>query len=133
MSNNLSAQELKRASALSPDQRYDFFVSQVVSLGQIWSLESPEGWVVLSSEDDDECLPIWSHAELAAGWATEDWSDCQPQAIPLDLWIARWTPGMVEDGSLLAVFPRDDEEAVVTDPKELLASLQAEMLKQGKA
>lgn len=127
----LNAADLKKANQLSADQRYEFFIEHAVRSGFIWSLESEEGWVVLSTDDDEECLPIWSHKELAAAWAIDDWSDCTPQAIALDLWLERWTPGMIEDGSLLAVFPRDDEEGAVVGPKELRASLEAELTKQG--
>lgn len=125
--------ELQAVSKQSGDKRYQYFLEQVVQNGHIWSLDSEEGWVVLSTDDDEECLPIWSHQELAASWATDDWSDCSPQAIALDLWLSRWTPGMIEDDSLLAVFPVEDGEGTVVSPQELKAALEAEMKKQGKA
>lgn len=122
----LNKQEYRATVRLSADARYQHFVSRVVETGQIWGLSSKQGWVVLTS-DGDECFPVWPHPDYAAAWATGDWSDCRPEAVDLDVWLDRWTPGMEGDGTLIAVFPNDDEENVVVSPAELKISLLEEM------
>ncbi len=111
---------------LSASERYDHFVAKAAETEEIWSLKGEGGWVSLSSDGED-CFPVWPHPDFAAAWATGDWADCRPQVIRLDAWIDRWTPGLEGDGSLVAVFPRDEEEGVVATPGELLQSLLAEL------
>jgi hypothetical protein len=110
---------------LSADERYDYFVAKAVENGEVWSLNSDEGWVEVTSDDGEQCLPLWPHPELAAEWITGEWADCTPTAIDLDTWITRWTPGLESDGTLLAVFPLSDEGGVVVAPDELLSSMES--------
>jgi hypothetical protein len=133
MSYQLTDQERQAVAALPADQRYDYFTTKVAEWEQIWSLRNVEGWVVVSSDDGEECMPVWPHADFAAEWATGDWDDCSPAAVPLDVWLARWTPGMEKDGSMVAIFPSADEEGVVVTPTDLRDSLHAELEKNGKA
>jgi phosphoribosylformylglycinamidine cyclo-ligase len=44
-----------------------------------------------------------------------------------DSWLERWTPGMEQDNTLVAVFPNMDEENIVVSPSELKTSLLEEM------
>ena len=122
MTYTLSPQELKSVERMPAEQRYQYLMSQVAKNGQVWSLYSPSGWAVVSSEGD-ECFPIWPHPDFAALWINDDWSDCAPKAIDLETWITRWLPGMQEDGTLLAVFPNGDEEGVVISPAEMAEEL----------
>ena len=127
MSFELTEQQFRYVSHLTADQRYDYFVSTVSDWQQVWSLHGKGGWVVVSSTDGEECFPVWPHPDYAAAWATGDWADCRPEAIPLDVWLERWTPGMEQDGTLLAVFPNEEEEGVVVSPGELRDSLLEEL------
>ena len=96
-----------------------------VAAGEVWSLRSDEGWVEVSSEDGEPCMPVWPHPDFAAEWATEGWSDCRPEAIELKAWLTRWTPGLARDGVMLVVFPGEDEEGMVLPPAELGEALTA--------
>ncbi|MDH2431902.1 DUF2750 domain-containing protein [Pokkaliibacter sp. MBI-7] len=120
----LNKKDYTKVLGMKADQRYQHLIDKVADFGEVWSLYSEDGWVVLMTEDDESCLPIWPHPDYASAWATGDWADCQPKAIELDEWMTRWIPGMKEDGTLLAVFPGDDEDGVVVTPEELAASLQ---------
>ncbi len=103
---------------LSAEERYDYLIHQVMSTGEIWSLANEEGWVAFSS-DGDACLPIWPHPDFARLWATGDWADCEPEMIALDTWLERWIPGMEADGTLIVVFPDDQEEGIIVSPSEM--------------
>ena len=130
MSHRLTDRERLAVALLPADRRYDYFVSKVVAEGQVWSLRNSQGWVVMSSEEGDECLPVWPYSEFAAEWISGEWADCSPASVPLDTWLERWTPGMERDGSMLAVFPNEAEEGIVVTPGELGDSLRAELDKQ---
>lgn len=123
MAYTLSSQELQAVENLPAEQRYQYLITQILETGQVWSLHSPEGWAVVSSEGD-ECLPIWPHPDFAALWATDDWADCKPKAIDLITWTSRWLPGMEADGTMLAVFPNRNEEGVVISPAEMAVDLE---------
>jgi hypothetical protein len=110
--------DFEEVQGLSADERVDYLVEKASESQQIWSLHSKAGWVVQSS-DGEECFPIWPSEAFAKAWATDDWADCKPKAIPLDAWIERWTPGMVKDGTILAVFPVEDDDCAIMAPDEL--------------
>lgn len=125
MTYDLNASEFHAVGMLSPDGRYEYFVEKVVAGGEVWSLQSDDGWVVMSSDEGEECLPVWPHRDFAAEWASGEWADCRPAAIGLDEWVDRWTPGMEQDGTLLAIFPDEYSEGTIVSPGELLESIEA--------
>jgi len=108
---------------LSPEGRFDYFVEKLRAGNEVWSLQCDDGWVVMSSDEGEECLPVWPHEAFAAEWASGEWADCKPASIPFDVWVERWTPGLEGDGTLLAVFPDEQSEGIILAPSELLESL----------
>lgn len=130
MTYKLNDKQFECIQKLAGHERYDYFLKKVADWEEIWSLHSPAGWVELSSGDGEECLPIWPHPDFAKAWAVDDWSDCQPKAINLEVWLERWTPGLERDNTLLAVFPVDEAEGLVITPSELQEALLSE-LEQG--
>ena len=118
MSFELSKTEQQRLLALSNHQRYQSFLELVAEHQHIWSLANEEGWVTLTSEGEN-CLPIWPHSALAQQWATDDWADCQPKSVPLNVWLERWTKGLNQDETVLVVFPNLKDEALLVEPNDL--------------
>ena len=118
----LTSQQKDAVLNLSSDKRYDYAVTKMVEAGEVWSLRSDKGWVMVSTEGE-QCLPVWPHPDLAADWATGDWADCKPERIELSVWTSRWLPGMDEDELSVAVFPSRDEQGVVVHPLDFLDSL----------
>ncbi|MCK9532279.1 MAG: DUF2750 domain-containing protein [Gammaproteobacteria bacterium] len=123
MSDTLTDSEALAAAIMSADRRYEYCVEEIAVRGEVWSLKSDEGWVVMTTQEGEECLPVWPRREFAAQWADGDWADCTPEAIPLAVWMERWTPGLEQDGTLLAVFPHSDEEGTVVTPGEFFDAL----------
>ncbi len=119
----MSPEEHKALSEMSAEERYDYLMEAIVENEQVWTLKSDEGMVLMSAEGA-ECLPIWPHAEFAKEWASGNWADCSPSSIDLDSWMARWLPGMEEDGYSLAIFPSANEEGIVITPRELREALE---------
>jgi len=127
MTYKLNDKQFAAIVRLSDHERYDYFLKKVADWEEVWSLHSPEGWVELSADDGEECLPVWPHPDFAKAWAVDDWSDCQPKAIALDVWLERWTPGLEKDNTLVAVFPVNEEEGIVLPPSELHDALCSEL------
>ena len=126
MSEPLSKTQIDAINRFSADQRYDYFVNKVVEQKAVWGLSSDEGWVILSDEGDEH-LPIWPHAELAALWVTGDYSACEPKLIGLDDWLDKWLPGMAKDALLAAISPDTEGEGIVVSAEELGESIRFTM------
>ncbi|MBB1269793.1 DUF2750 domain-containing protein [Shewanella sp. SR44-3] len=102
---------------MTPEARYDFLVEQIKTEKHLWTLQDQDGCVMLTTDDED-CIPMWSSEEAASLWAVDEWSDCEPLAIPLDEFQERWVPGMGDDDLFVAVFPVQDDLGVVIPPFE---------------
>ncbi len=118
----LSAEELKRITALDAEQRYEYFIQAVADTGEIWILTDDDGFVLVSAEDE-RCIPVWPHAELAEQWIEGDWAECQAQAVDMDTWLDKWTAGLNSDELSIAVVPDTDGPGVVVTPEELSEAL----------
>ncbi|WP_245785647.1 DUF2750 domain-containing protein [Alkalimonas amylolytica] len=126
MEYQLNQDELNKLVQLTPEQRYEYFVHAAADLDAIWILVDDEGFVLVSAEDE-RCIPVWPHAELAELWIDGEWSECQAQSIPLATWLEKWTSGLQGDELAIAVFPDAEGPGVVVNPLELEEALQAEL------
>ena len=52
----LTQTQLKAINNMTAEQRYDYFIKQVVELKQVWGLSSDTGWLILPDGDED----LWS-------------------------------------------------------------------------
>lgn len=111
------SQELDQVLSMSADKRYIYLLKEVSLKQQVWILTDEHGCVILNNEDED-FVPVWPAQEFAQYWATGDWSECIPKAIPLRDWLSRWTKGLEGDEVNVAVFPNPDEEGLIMSPDE---------------
>ena len=88
-----------------------------------------EGWRVVADNLDRECVPLWPHQAYAELYATDVFAGSHPEPIPLDTFMARWLPGMAQDGRFAAVFPTPLNKGIIVAPMELHLHLAAEMKK----
>lgn len=126
MEYQLTADELNRITALDAEQRYAYFIQAVADLEKIWILVDDDGFVLVSAEDE-RCIPVWPHAELAEQWIEGEWSHCTAQAVDVDTWLDKWTSGLNGDELAIAVLPDTDGPGVVVLPDELAETLISEM------
>ncbi len=119
MSYTLTDADKTAAQNMRDDERFNHFVSRVCEHDELWILTDEHGCMMLTSDDDEDCIPVWPHADYAKEWAVDDWSQCKPEALTLQVWLKRWVPGMEDDELLVAVFPTSDATGVVVEPREL--------------
>lgn len=117
---------------LDSEQRYLYFIEQVVLHKEVWILSDEQGCVMLNTEEE-ACVPVWPSLESAQMWATSEWQHCQAQSIDLKSWQLRWTPGLEEDGFYVVVFPIESQEGSVIEAHELEADLRREIKRLNKA
>src|SRR5574344_1314506 len=70
MNEPLTQEQYQNTMALDADQRYDHFIQQVVAQGELWILKDEQGCMLLTADEDD-CIPVWPHADYAKAWAAE--------------------------------------------------------------
>ncbi|TDF38271.1 DUF2750 domain-containing protein [Alteromonadaceae bacterium M269] len=122
MSTPLDDETFTKIQSYGADKRYQYLVKQVAQNSQVWILKDEHGCVMLNSDDED-CVPIWPHKEFAEAWATEEWEVCQAEAIELDVWLSRWTRGLLDDDIAIAAFPDGNSEGLVVFPDEFEEAL----------
>jgi len=122
MNYELTADDLNKLSLLDAEQRYDYFVQAVADLEKIWILVDEEGFVLVDA-DEERCIPVWPHAEVAELWINGDWAQCQAQAVDIATWLDKWTSGLDGDELAIAVFPHAQEPGVVIGPEEFAETL----------
>jgi len=116
---DVSDKEFEAVFALDGGERYNHFVRHVADTEEVWSLRSEQGWVLTSDDDGIEFVPVWPHPRYAEACAVGYWKDAQPTSISLELWIEKWTPGMIKDSRQVAVFPTPSGEGFVITPQAL--------------
>jgi hypothetical protein len=125
-SRDLPTAEFQRVVALPPQERYAYFVERVANTQQIWSLRTRSGWVTMGDDAAGQILPVWPHSRFAETFIGENWAEAQVTGITLRDWVDRRVPGMIKQGTRIAVFPvtTTAEGAVVTEPERLQWDLQ---------
>jgi hypothetical protein len=126
--NALSNEEdLSGSFDLPGEERYVAFLARVIQQVEVWTLKGDDGFIAFSDDDGRDCFPFWPDAACAKALATDDWADCRPEPLTLDVFMTRWLPGMAKDGRLAAVFPAPDGSGVVIEPGALLQDLREEI------
>ncbi|WP_158966719.1 DUF2750 domain-containing protein [Paraglaciecola sp. L3A3] len=115
MSNSIDANTIAQ---YTPEQRLNYLVKEIIQHQQVWILTDQDGCVMLNTEDED-CAPVWPSEAYAQAWATGEWADCEPKAIDLKTWHAKWTQGLEDDDVAIAVFPSEDQDGLVISAQEL--------------
>ena len=125
MSESLSNEQINTINQLDADARYAYFTEQVIAGATVWGLKNSGGWVILTSYDDEEFIPVWSSSALAAAWAQDAKADSMPAEISLQDWMNEWLPGMIKNGLLIAVSPNSEDDCITLGAEELLEDMKA--------
>jgi hypothetical protein len=128
MARVIRPQEFTAVTSLPGPKRYEYFVKRVADSEEVWSLKSPEGWVMAADDEGLELFPVWSDADYASACREGAWSGSEPGRIPLEEWIDDWLPGLETDTRNVAVFPvRAEMAGVAVEPRLLLQDLRGEL------
>jgi len=112
-------------------KRFKYLLEEVIKHREVWILVDEHGCMMLNTEDED-CVPVWPNKEFAQHWITDDWQECKAEAISLNKWQSRWTPGLEEDELAIVVFPNQAEEGLVLFPNEFDFELSKQTKKAAK-
>jgi hypothetical protein len=103
------------------------FLADVKPTQTLWALQDKksEEWVVLDSlhYQETEVMPLWSSEELAAQHCTEEWADYAAAPISLADWLEFWIEDLVEDGVVIGINWRGEEDDLEIDLPEFTQAL----------
>lgn len=124
---NVNDKEFAAVIALEPPKRYGYFVKRVADWGSVWGLWSEGGWALAADDEGTQALPVWPHPRYAAACACEHWSGSEPREISLADWMDKWLPGMLRDGTAVAVFPTPNNKGPLVSPERVAEDLRSEL------
>ncbi|MDE8602541.1 MULTISPECIES: DUF2750 domain-containing protein [Marinomonas] len=122
MMKELSMDERVQLLVAPDSERLVYFVEQAKASQLVWSLSNEEGFVMVETDDGD-CVMVWPDADFASQWAIEDWDDCEPVSVSLDMFKTEWLPSLALDNITVAVFPNIEDEGKLSTAEELTALL----------
>ncbi|HUL10912.1 MAG TPA: DUF2750 domain-containing protein [Methylococcaceae bacterium] len=104
---------------------YQRFIEHIQESGQVWGLQSPEGWLVVDSAEfeDSEVMPFWSDEAYARAHCVGEWESFKPVGMDLEEFVEDWLAGMDEDGVLVGPNWNADLEGLEVEPSEIAKRL----------
>jgi hypothetical protein len=124
MSYRVHPKELENVSRLPAEDRYGYFLQKVGDCREIWSIGEDNRWALAADDSGREAVPVWPAEAYAAACCEGAWARDKPKVIPLKTWLDKWSPGMIADRRLVAVFPTRTGKGVFVDPQRLFNDLQ---------
>ena len=124
---DLTPDEFVRVTRLSPEQRFDYFLTHIAKTAELWGLFGSNGWVMVES-GNELCLPIWPHQDFVVAWERDDFPACNPKAISYFDFVNVWSEGLAKNNTLLLLFPcGEEEEGIVMAAPEFIVCMQEVM------
>lgn len=123
----INDKEFKSVLRLPDQKRYAYFVKHAADSQMIWTLYGKDGWVLALSDQWHQLVPVWPFQRFAEACVQGNWAGTEARPIELLAWLERWTPGMVHDKRMVAVFPTPSNRGVAVTPERLKKDLDAEL------
>ena len=111
---------LQPTPAVVDAPHYQGFVQEVAQTKQVWGLLDAGGWISLTLEDGESCLPVWSQPHDARAFACGAWATCKPGPIDLSDFLDHWLPAMDSLGVQVSVQP-EEANRLLPVPARVLA------------
>lgn len=114
----------EQLNPLSPREQYVLFVKTVARQGEIWGLydEDREGWA-MTHDGERERLPLWPNVQLAEAQRREQWLNCTPLPMEVELFIRETTDELIDTGRGLSILYNETEGGLDIEPTQLRQDL----------
>src|SRR6266487_1101618 len=123
----MNDKEFEAVLALPDERRYAYFIKRVAGWRVLWGLASGDNWALGADNQGNKLVPVWPHPRFAAACVNGDWAGYEPCSIDISVWLEEWTPDLVRDGKLVAVFATPSGKGVGVGPEDLKAHLEDEL------
>jgi hypothetical protein len=115
----LNQKEIDAVLLTDAKTRLQYMVKRVADWEEIWTLKTPDGFVLLGDKNESESIPVWPFSEFAHLCCSGDWANAVPFSISLEQFLTKWIPGIAADQRQIAIFPTSADKALVIDSEEL--------------
>ena len=112
----LSCDEMDRVLHLSPKERYEYTVQQIVERREVYLLKGDDDYAATIDSDGHRGLCIWPCPEFARLMQRDDWESCELFSVVRWEFIDQWLPGMQKVGYKVIVFRTPSSNALSVDP-----------------
>lgn len=121
--------KIKNIINLTHQDRYDYFIREVVKLEKVWGISTPQNWVMFEDNEDEVIFPIWPHKEVAELCVFEELKlpDWKVEHIPLSKFVEYCIPDMLDENVIFGVFYNTNRSGLAINPKKLFNDLQSEI------
>ena len=119
--------KFKNVLALSPQDRYWYFVRKAADSQIVWGLQGEESnWIVSESEIGIIVYPLWPEKEYAEANRIDSWTDTNASSISVNTLLKEWLPRMHQNNDKVGVFWDLNGFGVDIDPLTLMADITRE-------
>ncbi|MDX1320943.1 MAG: DUF2750 domain-containing protein [Oceanospirillum sp.] len=107
------------------DDNHSLFIEEIRFNGELWGIESEDGWVVVDSQEFEETdvIPFWSDKEDAEAHCVEEWADYQVSKVEIEDFVQEWLPELDADGVLVGSNWNAELEGLEIEPLQLAEAL----------
>lgn len=111
--------EIATVMALPPEDRYEFFIDQVIETGTIWGLVK-ESWAMYYDESQGfQLLPFWSDPAFAEANRQGEWADYELKQFNLHEFSLESANALKESNLNIAVFKSPQDNGQIVNPVDL--------------
>lgn len=111
--------ELETVLALPVEDRYEFFLDQVIETGRVFGLVG-ESWAVFRDDDQGyQLFPVWSDENFANANAVGEWSGYIVKEFSVKDFNEGLVPELKQANMHLSIFKSPQDIGRVADPTEI--------------
>ena len=122
----VNQKELDSVIRLDATKRYNYFIKKVVDREVCYALFD-DGWVIVSTSDNDIVFPLWPLQEYVEICKSGEWESAEIVAIPLDELMNQLLPSLERDNVSVAIFYTPENKGVVVSCIQLKSDLREEI------
>lgn len=111
---------------MSGKERFGYFSRKVADFEKVWGLYQ-DGWAMAADDEGNKVIVLWPEEELASICSEGAWAGYVAKFIPLDAFLEKWIPGMIQDNVNVGVFPTPSDKGVIVQPSLLADAIKEEL------
>ena len=119
--------QLEASQNLTAEEKYAFFIEQVLENGEIWGL-CGEGWAsFLDDAQGIQAFPVWSDKDFAELNAVGDWEGFKATPFTIQQLITELAPELTQANIQLSVFKFPQDSGFLIEAEQVSYTLQSKL------
>ena len=113
----ISEKQIEFITKLPAEKRYEYSIKWIADYANIWTISDIGGLRTYSDNNGKIIFPVWPFSEFAALCCKDEYINCRPESIELELFLKEYLPDFIKENYQLGVFPLSNDKGVVIDIK----------------